>query len=343
MRYSVHFKNYLWRCRKRAYLDPTEHFWLSRAFLSLAISDQFGLHMLSATRFSSPQMKLQCHSLRRAPHGMRGGSAAADHNYAYFRTCGSNEVYRYTISTDEWLRLPPCPHSSSALVIIDNELTAVGGYRGGNSTNKLFTLRQGRWVEEYPPMSIARSRAACVGISNDHHMYIMVIGGQDVFCWTTPVELLNTHSRRWSTLTSLPMPLPFPSAVVCGDLVYVFGENYAYSYLLSALPDSTKPDKSFQPPIWTPLPHLPLYDSTPAILAGQLVRVGGRQGEGWMSPRDDSIHQLVDGQWVKIGSLSSARDHCLVVTPSPDKMLVVGGEPRFFSSSDSVEMYEVIE
>ena len=102
---------------------------------------------------------------------MRRGSAAANHNYAYFTPYWSNEVYRYTISTDEWLRLPPCPHSSSALVIIDNELTAVGGYSGGNDTDKLLTLRQGRWVEEYPPMSIARCSAACVGISIVHHMY----------------------------------------------------------------------------------------------------------------------------------------------------------------------------
>ena len=128
----------------------------------------------------------------------------------------------------------------------------------------------------------------------------MVIGGYGVGCLTTAIELLNTYSLRWSTLTSLPKPLPLPSAVLCGDLVYVFGGNCAYSYLSSALPDSSRPDKSLQPPIWTPLP---LYDSTPSILAGQLVCVGGKQGESLRSRRDDSIHQLVDGKWVKIRSL----------------------------------------
>ena len=114
-----------------------------------------------------------------------------------------------------------------------------------------------------------------------------------------------------------------------------------YSYLLSALPDSTTPDKSLQSPIWKPLPDLPLQHSTPAILAGQLVCVGG-SGGGASSPQDDFIHQLVDGQWVNIGTLSLARDRCLVVTPSPDRMLVVGGV-NGYSSSDIVEMYEVIE
>ena len=208
---------------------------------------------------------------------MKRGSAVTDQNVAYFTPSVSNEVYRYTISTNSWLNLPPCPHSSSALVIIDKELTAVGGYSGGNRTNKLVTLRQGQWVEEYPPMGSVRRRAACVGISNVHHVNVIVIGGYGGGGWTTAVELLNTHSRRWSTLTSLPEPLPRPSAVVCGYLLYVIGGYCVYSYLLSALPDSTRPNKSLQSPIWKLLPDLPLHRSTPAatILAGQLVCVGG--------------------------------------------------------------------
>ena len=35
--------------------------------------------------------------------------------------------------------------------------------------------------------------------------------------------------------------------------------------------------------------------------------------------------QLVDGQWVEIGSMSSNREMCLVVSPSPDRMMIVGG------------------
>ena len=273
---------------------------------------------------------------------MSRGSSVADPNFAYFTPSQSNKVYRYTISTDEWLSVPPCPHSNSALVIIDNELTAVGGCRGGNRTNKLVTLRQGRWVEKYPPMDRRSSSATCVGISNPHHMNIIVIGGfGEDGGTTTAVELLNTHSRRWSTLTSLPKPHFLPSAVVGGGLLYVIGGNCVYSYLLSALLDSTRPDKSLQSPIWKPLPDLPLHDSTPAILARQLVCVGGRLG-GAYGPQDDYIHQLMDGQWKNIGSLSMARNLCLVVTPSPDRMLVVGGYAGF-TCSDIVEMYEVIE
>ena len=42
-------------------------------------------------------------------------------------------------------------------------------------------------------------------------------------------------------------------------------------------------------------------------------------------PPVNSIHQLMDMQWVKIGSMSDGRRECLVVSPSPNRMMIVGG------------------
>ena len=69
--------------------------------------------------------------------------------------------------------------------------------------------------------------------------------------------------------------------------------------------------------------------STAATLCGQLVIIGGERDKSIVN----SIHQLVDGQWVNIGSMSSCRSLCLVASPSPDKMVVVGGW-----GEDSVEV-----
>ena len=63
-------------------------------------------------------------------------------------------------------------------------------------------------------------------------------------------------------------------------------------------------------------------DRLNSCYCGQLVIIGGSQDESLVN----SIHQLVDGQWVKIGSMSSGRRLCIVVSPSPDKMMIVGGE-----------------
>ena len=102
---------------------------------------------------------------------MTRGFATTDHQFAYFTPHNSDSVYRYEWNTEQWNELPSCPYLNSALVIIDGTVTTVGG----GYTNKLFTLEQRQWVEEYPPMNTARSCPAVVSTSGSD--YIIVIGG----------------------------------------------------------------------------------------------------------------------------------------------------------------------
>ena len=146
-------------------------------------------------------------------------------------------------------------------------------------------------------------------------------------------------SRRWHKLTDLPRPLTLPSATICGDQLNVIGIHaYGYSCSLAALSSSDKPITSPLTLSWKSLPPLPVEDSTAATLCGQLVLIGGwRPG----SPVN-SIHQLVDGQWVhwvEIGSMTSDRSCCLVASPSPDKIIIVGGYKEF---SENVEECVVV-
>ena len=107
-----------------------------------------------------------------------------------------------------------------------------------------------------------------------------------------------------------------------------------YTCSTESLLSSDKPITSQSIPhliSWTSLPRLPVIQSAAATLYEQLVIIGGRQG--WSS-LVNSIHQLVDGQWVKIGSMSSDRMMCLVVCPSPDRMMIVGSG---VGAQDSVE------
>ena len=250
---------------------------------------------------------------------MARGSATTDHQFAYFTPDDSNSVYRYD-STEQWNKLPSCPYLNSALVIIDGTVTTVGGY---GYTNKLFTLRQRQWVEEYPPMNTACSRPAVVSTSGGD--YIIVIGGCDHGSWTGTVELFQVKTRRWYELTNIPQPLPYPSATICGNQLHVIGWNdNGYTCSIKNLPSSDEPITSQSIPhliSWTSLPHLPVARSTAATLYGQLVIIGGMQDGSSVN----SIYQLVDGKWVAIGSMSSDRRECLVVSPSPDRMMIVGG------------------
>ena len=252
---------------------------------------------------------------------MSRGSATTDGGFAYFTPAGSTSVYQYEYSTEKWEELPACPYRNSGLVVIDRELTAVGGGGGSYRTNKLYTLRQREWVEKYPPMNTARSYPAVVSTSDGKHL--IVIGGCDGRgSLTATVELFQVKSRRWHQLTDLPQPLTLPSATICGDQLNVIGtEANGYSCSLFSLPSRDQPITLPLTLSWKPLPHLPVEWSTAATLCGQLVVIGGWQGG---SPVN-SIHQLVGGEWVKIGSMAGGRCYCLVVSPSPDKIIIVGG------------------
>ena len=86
------------------------------------------------------------------------------------------------------------------------------------------------------------------------------------------------------------------------------------------------------------LPHLPVTEATTATLYGQLVTIGGMQGNLAVT----TIHQLVDRQWVEIGSMLVARKGCLVATPAPYKIMIFGGQPSSFASTETNSIEECI-
>ena len=284
---------------------------------------------------------MQCQQKKRAPRPMMRGSAATDGQFAYFTPDNSTSLYQYEYSTEKWTDLPPCPYHDSGLAIIDSELTTVGGWDGGYCrTNKLFTLQKKEWVEKYPPMNTLCYCPAVVSTSDGD--YLIVIGGHDGVRWTATVELFQVKSRRWHELiTDVPQPLPDPSATICGDQLNVIErDGDGYSCSLQVLPSSDRPITSPLTLSWKPLPHLPVTGSTAATLCGQLVIIGGRQGESLVN----SIYQLVDGEWVRMVSMASDRWYCLVASPTPDRIIIVGS--AYYSSElgagDSVEECAVV-
>ncbi|CAI8044997.1 Probable tyrosine-protein kinase DDB_G0283397 [Geodia barretti] len=76
------------------------------------------------------KLTVQCHRKKTAPCRMARGSSTTDGRFAYFTPRDSNSVYQYECSTEKWEELPSCPYHNSGLVIIDRELTAVGGEDG---------------------------------------------------------------------------------------------------------------------------------------------------------------------------------------------------------------------
>ena len=157
-------------------------------------------------------------------------------------------------------------------------------------------------------------------------IYIVIGGKVEYFEWTNAVELLRVSSKTCHELTKLPQALPQPSTTICGNELYVIGKDgdgYSCSLQFLTFIDQPIRAQSILPTLpWEPIPQQPVTCSTAASLCGQLVIVGGLQSGSSVK----SIYQLVDEEWVEVGSLSSGRSKCLVVATSNDKMMVVGGQ-----------------
>jgi hypothetical protein len=271
---------------------------------------------------------VECQYKGRAPANMLRGSATNDDQFVYCALANSTSVYRYELSAGKFEELASCPYRNAGLAIIDGELTAVGGMDGANRTNKLFTLQKGEWVTEYPPMNIARSMATVVATPNGDCLF--VIGGDSV----TSVELFRLKSKKWEILPDLPRSLSYQSATITGDLLHVVGDDNGYSCYYKPLITNETPVPS-QSTLFKCLPRLPVTDPMAATLCGEVVIIGGRE-HGLLQ---NSIYQLMDGEWVKIGSMNSCRSWCLVANPSPWKLLIIGG----LTAQDTLEECSVTE
>ena len=285
-------------------------------------------------------LSVECRLKDSPPCSMDRGSASTDGRFAYFTPAQTNFVYRYEWRSENWAQLPSCPYFDSALVVIEGCLTAVGGV-DGSRTGKLFTLQDNKWFEKYPPMNAVRFCSAVVSTSDGE--YVIVIGGVGGSgSWTTSVKLLHVKTRRWYELTDMPKPLSLPSATVCGSRLYVIsgeiGDFTGYSCSLKALLSSAQPLTPQSLPrliSWTPLPcSLPVEFSTLATLSGELLIVGGARNP---STSINSIHQLVGGEWVEVGSMLGSRWLCLAVSPAPDTLVIVGGKESVYMELNTVE------
>ena len=277
---------------------------------------------------------MKCHWKKRSPFKATRGSITTDSSFIYLSPCGSAEVFQCSLTTEMWEELPRLSFRESGLVIINGKLTAVGGVQGTQFSRKLFTLKGNQWIEEHPPMGIARSYPAVSSLQSSE--YVIVVGGYvrgmleriglvgGVGNSTAAVEVLQVQKKMWYQVADLPRPLPFPSVTLCNEQLYIVGsENKGsvcstQSLLLSDNFHGAPSD------LYRDIPRTPVAWSTVATLCGKVVLFGGVHGIP--STPVSTIYQLLDAKWVKIGSLLQGRSECLVTTFSPESVIIIGGQ-----------------
>lgn len=276
----------------------------------------------------SPQLQLQWKTQKSAPGEIFRGAAVTHHNTVYCISRFSSTVYHYQLEKDEWQKHSQCPHSATGLAIISDVLTAVGGKEGPQTTNKLVSWRDGKWVEEFPSMHTPRFEHAVV---SDGH-YIIAAGGYN----EASVELFTISSNMWSVVASLPRPLTLITATLCGHHIYAMdGEGQTYAISMSDLAIDTPTKLSSSQSRWLQVSRkTPITLPTLSTLSDEVVAVGGMRGA---MPSSD-IYQLSSGEWVRIGRMHIARLRPVVAVLPGDKMIVVGGYSSALSSYAAVEL-----
>ena len=278
-----------------------------------------------------------------APHKMSRGSATVCSNMAYFRPDYSSKVYSYNSDSEEWSTLPECHREYFTLTVVNGLVTVVGGeqstWHGDKFTNTVLSLvasegGRWKWVEHFPRMPSKRYLpvVVCSGKA------LVVAGGKgEEYIRLTTVEVMNTDTRRWSTVSSLPEPLSDATATVCGDRIYLVEGwdqhgHYTKSVFTCFLSDlfqlqtmGANTRRFFEnQPIWHTIADLPVKGSTCVTLNGQLVAVGGQDSHE-KATNKIYTYNTETNSWEVISHMLTTQRHCLVIILPGNKLMVVGG------------------
>ena len=234
------------------------------------------------------------------------------------------KILEYTIEGGQWREIETAVVGFGMAVVNDQVIITGGRDRGGSRTNQVWVLDSltNTWTQPFPAMPTARWWSSAVG----YKRWVLVVGGYGEKC----VEVLDTKSKQWYTVSPLPSDAIRPSVTVIQDTLYVVWGKSAVSISIPMLisdamsqcqaSDSTNEPR---PTEWQSLPDTPT--SHPAITSfhGYLLTVGARD-----SPSSTiSMYLPHNEQWLPVARLPAPRNGCTcVVLPETKEMMVICGQ-----------------
>ncbi len=126
-------------------------------------------------------------------------------------------LYSFKPAVDSTWTVTDTPTYFYTLVVHDSELLLVGGYEypTGEITNKVFTMRDGQFVEALPPMKETRCSPSAVSSGSA----LVVAGGRNTSGDLFSVEVFK--DGQWTTAPSLPIAECFLKSALHGDQWYL--------------------------------------------------------------------------------------------------------------------------
>ena len=242
-------------------------------------------------------------------------------------------LYSYRPGVDTKWTVIDTPTYHYALTEYDSQLLLVGGeeFPADEVTNKIFTLRDGEFVEMLLPMREKRHSACAVSWESA----LFVAGGEDAFGeLSTSVEVFK--DGVWMTAPSLPTAGSNMKSTLHGDQWFLINglTKAIFQVSLQNLITSTKSPWTTQ----TQLAALNVHSAF-TFFSGYFLSIGG----GWHHSTTSSIHafssisqswELVDDLPVPLSNLSAA------ILPTGE-LVIVGGYDQNELSSDRVYLASV--
>ena len=249
-------------------------------------------------------------------------------------------VYCYDRSQDTWTTLPPLPVKWFGLGQVNGKLVAVGGRKksDGRQINEVYTYdeRSRKWKQTNPPMPTARDSTGVLSLQSA----LVVAGGDTSFGeHTDAVEIFKAGTSQWYRTDRLPTACQDISTVVIGNTCYALGGYNGHrlnqaiyasvdDLLCNAVPanQTTHSGSNDTLSAWKALANTPTYAPAAAVLAGNLLAIGGKEtSKGGADKKEVYMFSRSTNSWIYISDLPEPRSDSAVAVLSSTEILVIGG------------------
>ena len=249
-------------------------------------------------------------------------------------------VYCYNPLEDNWTTLPPLRVKYFGLGEVNGKLVAIGGKKSdGRRSNDVltYTEKSRTWKQKIPPMPTARHSFGVLSLQSA----LLVAGGNTASGeHVNKVEIFRADTAQWYSTDPLPIACLDISLNSVGNMCYALGGFRFPSHLnqvlcasiedllRNALPSSnTYQSSADKQPAWKTLAITPTYRPAAAVLAGNLLAIGGKEtpeAEG-DAKKDVHIYFPSTDMWIHFSDLPEPRSHSAVTVLSSTEILVIGG------------------
>ena len=168
----------------------------------------------------------------------------------------------------------------------------------------------------------------------------LVVAGGLALSYIDAVEIFKPDTSQWYRTDPLPTACLNITLVAIGNTSYSLG-GWNGSYLNQALYASvddllgnavpanqtTHSGSSDTQPAWKTLPNTPTYQPAAAMLAGNLLAIGGKEtSEEGATKKEVYMYSPSTNSWIYISDLPAPRSDTAAAVLSSTEVLVIGGE-----------------